>query len=95
MKLEVGKEYKVCLRGHKLNQAKLNPEWIISEIKETETILEPDGKTIVQIISKNTKTSTVRLYVDNGVPESDSKVQKKVSKAPKKDSKPQKTIPYT
>lgn len=90
MKLEVGKEFKVRLRGYQINQAKLNPEWIISETKETDAILEPDGKTIVNIVSKTTKTSTVRLYVDNRVPESTSKVPKTTSKTLKEGSKPQK-----
>ena len=65
MKLEGGGEFKVRLTGQKLKQVNLNPEWIISEIKETETFLEPDGKTVVGVTQKITRTSTVRLYVDD------------------------------
>jgi len=80
MKLEGGGEFKVRLTGQKLKQVNLNPEWIVSEIKETETFLEPDGKTIVGVTQKITRTSTVRLYVDDKVVESIGEAKETVSK---------------
>ena len=77
MKLEVGEDFKVRLRDQKLNQVKLNTEWIISEIKETETQWEADGKTIVGIVTKNTKTSTIRLCPSEEIIKTNLKVKNK------------------
>ena len=77
MKFEGGGEFKVRLTGQKLEQVKLTPEWIISEIKENEIFLEPDGKTVIGVTQKTTKTSTVRLYFDGkSVGEAKEKVSK-------------------
>ncbi len=65
IKFEGGGEFKVRLTGQKIEQVKLIPEWIISEDKVTETLLEPDGKTVIGVTQKITRTSTVRLYADS------------------------------
>lgn len=80
MKLEVKEDFKVRLREQKLNQVKLNTEWIISEVKETETQWEADGKTIAGIVTRNTKTSTVRLYPSEEIIKPETKVKKKNKK---------------
>lgn len=77
MKLEVREDFKVGLKDEKLNQLKLNTEWIISEVKETETQWEADGKTIAGIVTRNTKTSTVRLYPSGEIIKPEVKVKKK------------------
>ena len=64
-KLEGVGKFDVRLSGQKMEQVKLTPEWIISEDKVTETFLEPDGKTVVGVTQKITRTSTVRLYADS------------------------------
>lgn len=77
MKLEVGKDFKVGLKDEKLNQLKLNTEWIISEVKETETQWEADGKTIAGIVTRNTTTSTVRLYPSEEIIKPEVKAKRK------------------
>lgn len=65
MKFEGGGDFKIRLTGQKLEQVKLTPEWIISEIKETEQMVDTEGNPVKDyFISKTTRTSTVRLYVD-------------------------------
>ena len=64
IKFEGGGEFKIRLTGQSLEQVKLTPEWIITEDKVTETFLEPDGKTVIGVTQKITRTSTVRLYAD-------------------------------
>lgn len=77
MKLEVKEDFKVGLKDEKLNQVKLNTEWIISEAKVTETQWEADGKTIAGIVTTNTKTSTVRLYPSEEIIKPEVKIKKK------------------
>ena len=64
MKLEGQKYVQLGLSGTKLHGGVLKPEWIMTEVRETNNVIDPESKQTIEIIEKITETSTIRLYVD-------------------------------